>query len=130
MPSQQLARGLMVGDDRVSHVGQACQRMISSLLVSEATGILNQNRHETQVAAVPARGINSYFQGNSGNDETANAAISQGDCEQRTLKSRHRDLVDDAFARQRLQLRNNLKSRAISKEHGTYLFRRIHPLPG
>src|SRR4029077_12628438 len=71
-----------------------------------------------------------YFQGNSSNNEAANAAISQGNFEKRSLKRRHRDLVDNGFAGQRLQLGNNLKCRTLPEKHWAYLFRRISTLPG
>ena len=88
--------------------------MVRSFFITEAAGILYQYRPEAQVGALPARGIDSNFERDSGNEEAADPTIAQRDVQIRSFEGRHGDLVDDPFARQRLQLWDDLECGTVS----------------
>src|SRR5215470_12269110 len=88
----QAANCFYVTDNRVAHMLQRGYRMVRGFFIAEAAGILNQNRPEAQVRALPACRIDADFQRNAGDEKAANAAIAQRNLQVGSFEGRHRNL--------------------------------------
>src|SRR5437764_6274168 len=97
--------------------------------MAETTGIFDDHCNVTKVRAVPHCWFNPDFHRDADNHKCINAAIAQRNVERRAFKCRHCDLVEYGFARKRIHLWDQVKSRRIPQEEGLDLLWRRYSLP-
>src|SRR5258705_3855995 len=97
--------------------------------MAETAGVLNNNWDIAKIRALTHRRFDADFHGDADNDKDIDAAIPQRNVKRRTFKRRHGDLVENGFARQWIDLRNQREPRRVPQEPRLDLVWRFHPLP-
>src|SRR5216684_636537 len=97
--------------------------------MTETTGVSDNDGNVTKISPMSHRRFNSDFHGDADDGKGINAAIAQRDVKGCPFERRHGDFVEDGFARQWIQLRNEVESRRVPQEPRLDLLYRTHPLP-
>src|SRR5262245_7036212 len=139
MPAERLSRPsraenaldrLQIAQDRVAHEPDARQRALPCLRMTRTAGIRHNDRDVAEVGAMQNRWFDADLGGDPYDDEGVDAAVSKSDVQWRRLECGHRDLVEDDFARQRLEFRDELESRRSTKEPRLHFTDGLNSLPG
>src|SRR5258708_24290187 len=111
-------------------MGKCGYTLLGGLRVACAAGVADENGDDAEIGGVTACRFDTDLEGDAGEDETADAAVAQGELEGRAFEGRHGELVEDGFAGKRPELGNELKCRRVAKKGGRDLGRVLLALPG
>src|SRR5215470_1200834 len=97
MSGEEACDGLEIGDDGVSHMRERGDTLICGFGISCATCVADENGYDAQIGGVSACWLDADLEGDSGEDEAADAAVAQRELERCSFEGGHGELVEDGF---------------------------------